>query len=80
VASETLEREVDLGLIGDFRRTLDEIAGARQRLAAGRYGVCERCRAYVDPLRLEAVPATRFCRPCADEAEHLTGLRVGAPR
>jgi RNA polymerase-binding transcription factor DksA len=77
VASETLEREVELGLMADFRRAIDEIAAARERLAAGHYGICERCRAHVDPVRLEAVPAARFCRSCVDEIEHFGGLRIG---
>jgi RNA polymerase-binding transcription factor DksA len=79
VASETMEREVDLGLIEDFERAIDEIAAARQRVVAGRYGICERCHAYVDPSRLEAVPATRYCWPCAHH-EHLAGLWIGVGR
>jgi RNA polymerase-binding transcription factor DksA len=80
VGSETLEREVDLGLINDFQRLVDEITAARNRLAAGRYGICEHCHARVAPARLEAVPATRFCRPCAEQVERLDGLRLGGGR
>ncbi len=70
VASETFEREVEFGLLEDFQDALAEIEAARRRLRAGVYGQCERCRAAIAPARLHAVPATRFCRDCADAVEH----------
>ncbi len=70
VASETFEREVEFGLLEDFQAALAEIEAARRRLETGVYGRCERCREPIAPARLEAVPATRFCRDCADTVEH----------
>ncbi len=69
VASETFEREVEFGLLEDFQAALAEIEAARDRLRAGEYGRCERCHQPISPARLEAVPATRFCRDCADAVE-----------
>src|SRR5690349_14987417 len=80
VASETLEREVDLGLIEDFEWQLAELEDARRRVAAGTYGLCERCGTIIDAVRLEAVPATRFCRPCAVEVELRGGWRITSER
>ena len=68
-ASDTLTREVGYGLIEDFRAALDDVRHARHRLLRDQYGRCERCGAEVDPLRLEAVPATRWCLSCAREVE-----------
>lgn len=44
---------------------LAEIAAARQRLAAGTYGVCEKCGTDIAPARLEARPVARTCIACA---------------
>jgi RNA polymerase-binding transcription factor DksA len=70
VASETYEREVDFGLVADFRALLDEVADAKRRLRDGRYGRCERCDRLVDADRLTALPTTRWCRDCAGRLEH----------
>ena len=70
VASETYEREVDFGLVEDFRARLVEIADAKRRLVTGRYGRCEQCDRLVDADRLTALPATRWCRDCAGRLEH----------
>lgn len=80
VASETFEREVGFGLIEDFQLALSEVDAARRRLAAGRYGSCERCHETIGPERLEAVPATRYCVACADAAEHEKARDVAGRR
>ncbi len=67
-ASETTEREVDLGLLEDARTVLAEIGAARQRLTAGTYGRCESCHEPIPDGRLEAVPWARRCR---DHQAHL---------
>ncbi len=68
-ASETTEREVDLGLLEDVRATLAEIEAARQRLSDGTYGRCETCDEAIADERLEAVPWTRRCRDHQASAE-----------
>jgi len=82
VGSDTFERERDLGLLEDFRAELEEVSQALIRLSHGVYGICEGCRVAIDPERLEAVPSTRFCRPCEERYEHGGGLlgRVDRPR
>jgi RNA polymerase-binding transcription factor DksA len=44
---------------------LAELAAARERLRAGRYGICERCNSVIDPARLAARPIARTCISCA---------------
>lgn len=61
LATETAERELDLGLLEEADRMLEEVADARRRLAAGTYGRCQTCGAAIPAARLAAVPATRFC-------------------
>lgn len=57
----TAERgEVEV-LAGQLRESLAEVARAIARLEDGSYGVCEVCGQPINPARLEAMPATRFC-------------------
>ena len=58
VTAERGEAEV---LAGQLRETLGEVAEAIGRLEKGSYGRCEVCGEAVEPARLEAMPATRFC-------------------
>jgi len=46
-----------------------EIDAALERIIKGTYGVCENCRKTIAVTRLQALPATRFCRPCAGTNE-----------
>lgn len=59
--TETFTREVDATLAADLTAELHEVAQARLRLDAGRYGRCERCHEPIVAARLEAMPATRYC-------------------
>ena len=61
----TAERgETDV-LVAELRSALHEIERALERLAAGTYGVCERCGNPISVARLEAMPATTTCITCA---------------
>jgi DnaK suppressor protein len=57
----TAERGEADALAGQLQETLDEVALALGRLEEGTYGTCEVCGTAIDPARLEAMPATRFC-------------------
>ncbi len=58
VTAERGEAEV---LAVQLKESLDEVAMALGRLADGSYGHCEACGVAIQPARLEAMPATRFC-------------------
>ena len=57
----TAERGEVEALGAKLRDTLGEVDKALDKLAAGSYGVCEDCGSPIDPVRLEAMPATRYC-------------------
>jgi len=57
----TAERGEAEALAGQLRESLDEVALALARLEDGSYGRCEVCGVAIQPARLEAMPATRFC-------------------
>jgi DnaK suppressor protein len=61
----TAERgEVEV-LAGQLRETLDGVVRALAKLTGGDYGACEDCGQLINPLRLEAKPAARYCINCA---------------
>jgi RNA polymerase-binding transcription factor DksA len=78
IASDTFERERDLGLLEDFRAELDEVSAALIRLSHGVYGICEGCRVTIPVERLEAVPATRYCIACEQRHERDVRFRTAA--
>jgi RNA polymerase-binding transcription factor DksA len=45
-------------------RALGEIEAALSRLAAGRFGWCQQCRAAIPFSRLADVPQARYCPAC----------------
>lgn len=66
LASETFEREKDLGLMGSLREQLREVAAAQERMRSGGYGSCARCGREISAERLDALPWARHCRPCQE--------------
>ena len=59
------ERAQTAALIGQARDHLVELDRARERLAEGSYGRCERCGEPIAPERLQARPDARTCIRCA---------------
>jgi RNA polymerase-binding transcription factor DksA len=59
--SEMFERSRDLSIVKDIDAQLTDIEHAEARLAKGDYGTCEACGRPIDPERLTARPAARFC-------------------
>jgi DnaK suppressor protein len=60
----TAERGEVEALAGQLRETLSGVERALGKLSGGDYGVCEDCGRPIDPLRLEAKPAARYCIDC----------------
>jgi len=48
---------------------LNAMNEALDRVTAGVYGLCQRCGGPIAPLRLEAIPYTPYCYPCAEKLE-----------
>jgi RNA polymerase-binding protein DksA len=65
--------DVDLAEVKRDLAELREIDGARQRLAAGTYGVCSDCGADIPPPRLEAYPTALRCIDCQSRREMKPG-------
>lgn len=58
VAAEQGENKV---LASQLQSELDEVERALAKLDEGTYGLCETCGEGISPVRLEAMPAARFC-------------------
>ncbi len=64
-ATIAFERSQADALVRQAREHLAEIDAAEARLAAGTYGICERCGRPIAEARLEARPTARLCIECA---------------
>jgi RNA polymerase-binding transcription factor DksA len=58
-ASDTAEREKDLGILDQLERELVELQAALERIDDGTYGIDENTGEPIDPARLEALPTAR---------------------
>jgi RNA polymerase-binding transcription factor DksA len=63
----SVERERDVVLLAGAEAQLSELRAAAARLAAGTFGICERCGEPIPRGRLEARPEARFCLPCVSQ-------------
>ena len=64
-ATLAFERQHAAALLAAAREQLAAIEAALQRLATGRYGICERCGQPIGAERLAARPAAVTCIRCA---------------
>ncbi len=72
LASETVEREIDLSIELDLSEQLREVDAALHRFDTGTYGICETCGQPIDPARLAALPAVRRCTTDQQSAEQFS--------
>ena len=72
-ATVAFERSQLDSLVQQAREQLAEIDAAEDRLAQGRYGLCETCGRSIGPGRLEARPTARTCIGCASVGAHRPG-------
>jgi DnaK suppressor protein len=73
--SELFERSRDLSIVEDLDAQLADIEHATARLTNGSYGTCEACGGPIDPERLDARPAARFCLEDQQGAEREVQVR-----
>lgn len=68
-AAETLHTEIRVTLMDRRTQQLVQIQDALARLAAGKYGFCQDCDAFIGVPRLRALPFAQRCRDCQGSAE-----------
>ncbi len=69
IASEVIEQDLAVSLLGSASNTLDQIEAALQRMEDGSYGRCSDCGAKIPAARLEAIPYATCCVECATRQE-----------
>jgi RNA polymerase-binding transcription factor DksA len=65
MGSAAYSQELGATLLENETYIRDEALAALERIDAGTYGRCEHCGADIIPERLEVIPYTRYCTPCA---------------
>lgn len=61
LATETVERELDLTIRDAAAASLRDVERAMERLEKGTYGVCLVCEQPIADARLEAKPEAEYC-------------------
>jgi DnaK suppressor protein len=69
-ASQTAEKEMYFELASSDKNTINAINDAIAKIESKNYGKCECCDNPIPIERLEAIPWTRYCIQCQEEAEH----------
>jgi YteA family regulatory protein len=64
IGTETFERSKDIGFRDLAQQQLKKINDALERMAEGKYGICEECGKEISEKRLEAMPETTLCCEC----------------
>ena len=68
-ASQNSEKEMYFELAAADKITLNDINDALVKIEKGTYGKCECCGCDIPMERLKAIPWTRYCIQCQEEAE-----------
>lgn len=69
LATSERDREFSLLVGNRTRQRLQEIDAALDRINEKSYGICEDCGQKISPGRILAMPFTRLCVKCKEEAE-----------
>jgi DnaK suppressor protein len=59
------ERQQLSALLKAAQARVVDLDAALERLDSGTYGICQTCGRDIEPQRLAALPATRYCMLCA---------------
>ena len=74
--TDTIERQVSLGLISNEEAMLIKIDGALKRIEDKTYGVCELCKEKISQERLNAVLYATYCIKCRSQEESKNNKKV----
>ncbi len=69
LAAMAQAKEQSQWLAKDQKQRLAQINQALERIAAGKYGICDHCGKPIAPERMEAVPHAVLCIECQAKTE-----------
>jgi len=64
LGTDTVSREMDLGLAWDINQHIAQITRAMEKIRDGTYGVCDQCGRTIPADRLSAMPEAVYCLTC----------------
>lgn len=70
-ASQNSEKEIYFELAANDKIALSATNDALAKIEKDSYGQCECCNSIIPMKRLQAIPWTRYCIKCQEEAENL---------
>ena len=74
--TDTIERQVSLGLISNEESILLKIDEALKRMEDKTYGVCYLCKEEISQERLKAVPYATYCIKCRSQEESKNNKKI----
>ncbi|MDD3296549.1 MAG: TraR/DksA C4-type zinc finger protein [Candidatus Omnitrophica bacterium] len=69
VATDNYERDFNLGLVSNERKTIMEIDEALKRIEDGTYGICQMSGKPIAKTRLNAIPYAKYTKKCQEQRE-----------
>ena len=73
LGSDNFEQELELGLLENHEKSLQQINDALMRVEMGTFGICEMCDKPLPKARLKAMPHARLCLECKRQEEEANG-------
>ncbi len=67
-AAVTAERTEVLGVVDSLKHQLEDVDRALAHIAAGTYGICDKCRQEIGADRMKYRPASVLCVDCKSQA------------
>jgi RNA polymerase-binding transcription factor DksA len=80
LGTEVYMQELNSTLLRNEEHIRDEVIAALKRIQAGDYGECEQCGQQIPAARLEVLPYTRYCTPCAEAVQSGADVNLNAGR
>jgi len=74
--TDTIERQVSLGLMSNEEAILFKIDRALKKTENKTYGVCDLCKEKISQERLKAVPYATYCIKCRSQEESENNKKV----
>jgi RNA polymerase-binding transcription factor DksA len=69
LSTDSFEQEMSATLLKNERQIQIEVASALDRIEQDKFGQCQQCGRDLSEGRLNALPYTRYCVECAQNAE-----------
>ena len=66
-ADEVEQYESQIAIEHSLETKLKKVNEALDKIASGKYGLCENCRQAIDPERLKVVPEAKLCMSCENK-------------